>query len=78
MCCRFHIGTERLVISIDLCCLADFSVMTVGDPLQHILRVFQQVPAIGHLNGLRRTLLDSVGICRRSVVADDTDFRMIL
>ena len=45
----------------------------VGEVLDGVAEVAEQMPSIGHLGGVRRALTDSVGICASTIAGDDLD-----
>src|SRR5579872_7461569 len=51
--------------------------MTIDRPLQGVLQVAEQVPAVGDLNGLRRAGAGAADVVVGAVAADDLDLGML-
>ena len=58
--------------------LAERGVVSCQQALEHVAQVGEQVPAVGHLHGVRRALPRSIGIGPAPIAADDLGTRVRL
>ena len=52
--------------------------VSVGDVLDGVAEIAEQMPSIGHLDGVRRALPDSVGVRAGTITGDDLDTGTIM
>ena len=62
----------------DLSRLIEVTMMVIEHTAERITAVAQQMPPVGDLNGLRRSLAGSIGVGAGPIADDDLDRRMVL